>query len=177
MPLLHEFKAQVPDVKPYEEKLLALQPRFVGEDVQTDTYFEVPNGRLKLREGAIENALIFYERENVAATKTSAVRLFKTTDAALKAVLCAALLVKVVVRKRRRIYFLGNTKFHFDAVDGLGAFVEVEVIDETGLGDAGALASQCEHYRNQLGILPEQLLAPSYSDLLLAKPAPETTPC
>jgi adenylate cyclase class IV len=64
-----EFKAKHDDIEGLEQKLLALNPLFVGEDHQVDTYFNVPNGRLKLREGNIEHALIFYDRPDDADAK------------------------------------------------------------------------------------------------------------
>src|SRR3989338_4175717 len=44
---------------------------FKGTDHQIDTYFKVENGRLKLREGNIENFLVFYEREDKEEPKQS----------------------------------------------------------------------------------------------------------
>ena len=44
---------------------------FKGVDHQIDTYFKSNNGKFKLREGNIENDLIFYERENKAGPKES----------------------------------------------------------------------------------------------------------
>ncbi|MFO0468690.1 MAG: adenylate cyclase, partial [Bacteroidota bacterium] len=43
-------------------QLLLQQPniQFIGVDEQVDTYFKIPSGRLKLREGNIENSLIYY---------------------------------------------------------------------------------------------------------------------
>jgi len=61
-----EFKARTADIKKLEDQLLLLNPKFIGEDNQADTYFNVAKGRLKLREGNIENSLIWYERENIA---------------------------------------------------------------------------------------------------------------
>jgi adenylate cyclase class IV len=54
-----EFKAKHRNIKEAEERLLEQQPLFIGEDRQVDTYFNVANGRLKLREGTIEQSLIF----------------------------------------------------------------------------------------------------------------------
>mgnify|MGYP003492524366 FL=1 len=72
-----EFKAVCSNISLAEEKLKKLAPRFMGTDLQRDTYYKVPKGRLKLREGNIENALIYYERENKAGSKQSDVILFK----------------------------------------------------------------------------------------------------
>src|SRR6185503_9787022 len=66
-----EFKARIDDIDSAREKLLSLNPRSLGLDHQKDTYFGVPEGRLKLREGGIEQSLIFYKRSNQAATRDS----------------------------------------------------------------------------------------------------------
>ena len=165
-----EFKARHQNISAAEEKLLQQQPLFVGEDHQVDTYFNVPNGRLKLREGTIEHALIFYERTNVAGAKQSNVTLYQhKPDAALKQILAQSLGIKTVVDKRRKIYFVDNVKFHFDTVDGLGQFVEVEAIDKDGNIGLEKLKEQCRHYQKLLGVVDEDFIAESYSDMLLAK--------
>ena len=70
-----EFKARLENLDVIREKLRTLNPREVGTDRQRDTYFEVREGRLKLREGNIENSLIFYRRTDQAATRDSLVYL------------------------------------------------------------------------------------------------------
>jgi adenylate cyclase, class 2 len=168
MPLNFEFKARTLRLEEQEVVLKAQNPRFVGEDHQVDTYFQVPHGRLKLREGNIENALIHYHRTNTAGAKQSDVLLYEHQPAPpLKAILTAALGVKVVVDKRRRIYFIDNVKFHFDRVEGLGTFVEVEAIDRDGSIGVGALQQQCADYASLLGIGTDDYVAGSYSDLLM----------
>ena len=165
-----EFKARHKDIAAAEEILLREKPLFVGEDHQVDTYFNVTNGRLKLREGTIEHALIFYERTNTAAAKQSNVTLYThKPDAALKQILAQSLGIKTVVDKRRKIYFINNVKFHFDTVEGLGRFVEVEAIDKDGSIGLDKLKEQCRHYQNLLNIAAEDFMAESYSDMLLAK--------
>lgn len=165
-----EFKAHSGDIVGLEQMLLQKAPLFVGEDHQVDTYFTVPNGRLKLREGTIENALIHYERTNTATAKQSTVLLYQhQPDKTLKQILQTALGVKVVVDKRRKIYFIDNVKFHFDTVDQLGTFVEVEAIDKNGDIGIDQLKQQCQTYIDLFGIKGEDFIAASYSDLLLAK--------
>jgi len=166
----YEFKASCTDINELEQRLLALHPRFAGTDRQVDTYFNTPSDRLKLREGNIENALIHYERSNVAGAKQSNVILYQhQPDAALKQILARTLGIKVVVDKLRRIYFIDNVKFHFDLVEGLGSFVEVEAIDADGSFGIERLKSQCAEYAGLFAIRPEDYIDVSYSDLLLAK--------
>jgi adenylate cyclase, class 2 len=165
-----EFKAKHSDIKEAERILRQHQPQFIGEDHQVDTYFNVANGRLKLREGTIEQSLIFYERTNTAGAKQSNVTLYNhQPDAALKMVLQQALGIKIVVDKKRKIYFIGNVKFHFDKVESLGEFIEVEAIDKDGSIGLEKLKEQCRHYQQLLGVREEDFIALSYSDLLLAK--------
>ncbi len=148
--------------------LLAQGARFVGTDQQTDTYFQVGRGRLKLREGNIENNLIYYERADQNGPKPSVFELFPVADAArLKKMLGASLGIKVVVKKKREIYFIDNVKFHIDEVPELGHFVEIEAGNLNSTHKEAELREQCNHYMRALDIHPGELLQSSYSDMLL----------
>jgi len=163
-----EFKAKVGSLEKYEQQLLALNPLFKGTDHQIDTYFNVTKGRLKLREGNIENALINYDREDQAGSKLSSVILYRhQPDPALKAILTHQLGIKMVVDKVRKIYFIENVKFHFDQVKGLGSFLEVEAIDYDGQYSLEKLQEQCNYYETMFGLAPQQMMRQSYSDLLM----------
>ena len=165
-----EFKAKVDSIESYENILLELQPIFKGVDHQIDTYFNVPKGRLKLREGNIENALINYDRENQAGSKLSSVILYRhQPDPALKSILTHQLGIKMVVDKVRKIYFIENVKFHFDQVKGLGTFLEVEAIDNDGQYSLEKLQEQCDHYQQLFDLKANQMMQQSYSDMLLEK--------
>jgi adenylate cyclase, class 2 len=165
-----EFKARIQNIELAEKKLLVLDPLFKGEDRQVDTYFNVGFGRLKLREGTIESALIWYDRPNDAASKLSKVLLYKhAPDPSLKDLLIQANGIKTIVDKRRKIYFIDNVKFHFDEVEGLGKFIEVEAIDETGELGLEKIQAQCDHYSAFFNIQPSEFMSGSYSDMLLNK--------
>ncbi len=155
------------DLPEYEKKLLTIDPEFRGTDHQTDTYFNVKRGRLKLREGNIENALINYDRDDIAGSKKSDVILYRhTPDDALKDILVRQFGIRVIVSKISKIYFKGNVKFHFDTVEGLGSFIEVEAIDEKDEFTAEQLKAQCDHYLSFFGVTKDQLVDRSYSDML-----------
>ena len=167
-----EFKASTANLGQLEAILQELHPECKGLDHQTDTYFNVPNGRLKLREGNIENALIQYDRSNISGPKQSDVLLYQhQPNLSLKTILTTALGIKTIVEKRRKIYFIDNVKFHFDEVQGLGAFVEVEAIDKDGSIGMERLKEQCRYYAKLLGIQAKGYIADSYSDLILQKMA------
>lgn len=168
MSLNFEFKARSNRNGAMEEKLSTLQSRFAGTDHQTDTYFNVQHGRLKLREGNIENALIHYNRADVAKAKTSEVLLYHhPPEKTLKAILTASLGIKAVVEKERRIWFVENVKIHFDRVKGLGEFVEVEAISNDEDVPVKVLQEQCNSFAILFDIREEDFIAQSYSDLIL----------
>jgi len=73
------------------------------------------------------------------------------------------------VSKIRRIYFIGNVKFHFDTVEGLGTFIEAEAIDARDEFTTEQLKAQCDRYLHFFGLAKEQLVDRSYSDLLESK--------
>jgi adenylate cyclase class 2 len=163
-----EIKARCSDIDDVRSVLNQQVANFRGIDHQVDTYFRVPKGRLKLREGNVENALIFYDREDREGPKQSNVTYSKLTQPSnLKEVLLKSLGVLVVVDKQREIIFIDNVKFHLDQVKGLGTFVEIEAIDERGNIGRDRLFEQCQKYIKLLGIRTEDLLAKSYSDMLL----------
>jgi len=165
-----EIKARCANQVTIREFLRSQHADFRGTDHQTDTYFNVPHGRLKLREGNIENALVYYERENQEGPKQAQVTLYPMTPgSALKEILTLSLGVLVVVQKQREIYFIDNVKFHLDLVDGLGTFVEIEAIDKDGTIGKARLLAQCQAFLELLKISQQDLLAVSYSDLLLTK--------
>lgn len=165
-----EFKAKVDNIDHYEALLLKLNPVFKGTDHQIDTYFNVSKGRLKLREGNIENSLINYDRENTADSKLSDIILYQhEPNVALKNILTLQLGVKIIVDKKRKIYFIDNVKFHFDIVDGLGTFIEVEAIDSKNEFTVEQLKEQSNKYFYYFGLNKAQLIDKSYSDLVEVK--------
>ncbi len=144
-----------------------------GEDHQVDTYFTVRQGKLKIREGTIENSLVHYERQEIKGPKRCEYSIvhFKPGDPVLqqlKKMLESAVGILVVVEKKREIYFLDTIKFHLDRVDGLGTFFEIEV-GKSELCDEAGQYGQCKELLMQLDIGEEHLLTGSYSDMMLAK--------
>ena len=163
-----EIKATCNDLERIRQILLERDAKFIGLDHQVDTYFRSSSGRLKLREGNIENNLIWYQRPDQAGPKTSHCVLYKTEkDSALKAILHDAMGVMVVVDKEREIYFIDNIKIHLDQVKGLGTFLEIEAQSEEGDKSEELLNRQCVQLMDELGIRNEDLVNESYSDLLL----------
>ena len=162
-----EIKAKCDNPEGIRNILLEHGARFVGKDHQIDTYFKVADGRLKLRQGEIENALIYYKRDNQSGPKQSDIKLYRPKSSEeLKELLSSSLGVQIVVDKQREIYFIDNVKFHLDTVQGLGDFVEIEAIDEDDTHSIDDLRGQCDAYLKLLDIQPQDLVSESYSDLI-----------
>jgi homotetrameric cytidine deaminase len=161
-----EIKARDADPRRTLEAALALGAEDHGELKQRDTYFGGARGRLKLREQTPgEPELIQYRRPDEAGPRTSEFRNVPVAAAdALKTALDAALGTLVVVDKRRRLLLWEGVRIHLDDVDGLGAFVELEAPED------GDQAAKVERLSEELAIADDDLIAGSYSDLLLDGP-------
>jgi predicted adenylyl cyclase CyaB len=165
-----EIKARCNNPDKIRWYLIESHAELKGVDHQTDTYFHVSNGRLKLREGNIENNLIFYERANQAGPKSSHFHLVKVDDAkGLREILAKSMGVKTIVEKKREIFYIANVKFHIDEVPGLGSFVEIEAGNILADLSHDQLKEQCDFYMRELGIRAVDLMDVSYSDMLLEK--------
>lgn len=163
-----EIKALCSDHDKIRNFLKSHNADFKGIDHQIDTYFKVNKGRLKLREGNIENNLIYYERENKQGPKQCNFTLFKSSpESSLKSILINSCGVLTVVDKTREIYFIENVKFHLDTVSGLGTFMEIEAIGTSGNIGKEKLLEQCNNFLKELDISDSDLVSVSYSDLLL----------
>jgi predicted adenylyl cyclase CyaB len=142
-----------------------------GTLIQRDTYFDVPQGRLKLRdvEGAASH-LIAYERADIPGQRESRYRIVPVEDAAeLREALSSVLGVLVVVEKARRLFVFDGVRIHLDRVDGLGDFIEFEGVIGSGERDGPERSQELlTELRSAFGIRDDVLLAESYSDLALA---------
>jgi adenylate cyclase class 2 len=138
-----------------------------GTLIQRDSYFEVPRGRLKLREEPGAGAyLIAYDRPDLPGSKESRYRLIEVGEPVkLREALAAVLGIRVVVSKARRLFVFEGVRIHLDRVDGLGDFIEFEGVRADG-GDPGCVANLLNDLRGSFGLRDEDLLRESYSDLL-----------
>jgi adenylate cyclase class 2 len=160
----YEFKARLRDEKAIRAALKRIRARYVGTDHQVDTYFRVPRGRLKVREGRIENALIFYERPNAPRARRAKIEMtLLPRRNGVRAILTRAFPVMTVVDKRREIYLASNVKIHLDRVRRLGRFVEVEAISHSG--SLAKVRQQARKFQKLFQIAARDLVGQSYSDM------------
>jgi predicted adenylyl cyclase CyaB len=160
-----ELKARAPEPSRVATALQRLAAQESGLLIQTDTYFHAPHGRLKLREIAgCPSQLIAYDRPEDQAQRMSAFRITEVTDPeGLKAVLTDALGLRGVVSKRRRLYLWQDCRIHLDEVEGLGSFLEFEVLSE---GDSCSDWDRMEALMTTFGLTDADAIRASYSDLL-----------
>jgi len=139
---------------------------------QRDTFFRCSHGRLKLREmGQGQAELIFYSRPDSVAAKQSDYEITSVADPeSLRGVLSRALGVTQTVVKTRVLYLVGQTRVHLDSVDGLGEYLELEVVlrPEQDAAQGEAIAADL---MDRLGIRDEDLCSTAYADMLSASPA------
>lgn len=171
MPRNIEIKARVDRPQALAAAVAALATEGPVRLQQDDSFFRCQRGRLKLRvfdDGQAE--LIAYDRPDEGGPRTSTyVRTPVADPASLRDALGAACGLAGRVRKRRTLYLIGRTRVHLDEVDGLGDFVELEVV----LGDDEAAAIGVEEARalmQRLGIVEDALVEGAYLDLLGAGP-------
>jgi predicted adenylyl cyclase CyaB len=165
-----EIKARAADLAQTELRARTLADQGPFELAQDDTFFVCASGRLKLRELAPDQGeLIFYRRADVPGPKLSEYTMVATsTPAQLRALLTEAFGVLGRVRKRRRLYLAGQTRIHLDQVEGLGSFVELEVVldDHQTPADGEAVA---ERLLTRLGVANADLVSGAYIDHLLRR--------
>jgi predicted adenylyl cyclase CyaB len=167
MPTNIEIKARVSDMVGLQARAEAISDTPVRVIPQEDTFFHTPKGRLKLRQLQPDQAqLVYYERPDQDGPKRSNYHIFETNDPqGLKTALRMALGVRGVVRKTRYLYLAGQTRIHLDDVEGLGQFMELEVVLREGQSDAEG-QTVAEDLMARLGIHKEDLLEGAYMDLL-----------
>ena len=137
--------------------------------VQDDTFYQCSAGRLKLRVFAEDSGeLIFYRRADQAGPKESFyVRTPTSCPALLGQTLALAYGEIGRVRKQRTLFLVGRTRVHLDIVEGLGHFLELEVVLRDGeSADDGV--REAEHIMSSLAIDSSQLIDRAYVDLLAA---------
>ncbi|XP_074554573.1 uncharacterized protein LOC141810704 isoform X2 [Halichoeres trimaculatus] len=168
MPSNVEIKAKVCDPSKFAEKAAELSQSEGTIIRQHDTFFYCKQGRLKLRDFMNNSGqLIFYERPDTDGPKLSRYSISPTNDPpSLRDVLSDALGVKGEVKKERRLFLIGQTRVHLDTVEGLGNFMELEVVmrPEQTVEEGQQIA---EDLMEKLGVPKESLVTGAYMDLIL----------
>ena len=167
MPSNIEIKARARNFEEIRRRAESLSDTSVEIISQEDTFFNTEKGRLKLRVLALNRGqLIYYTRPDQEGPKRSEYHIYETSDPEnLRRVLELAYGIRGVVKKTRYLYLVGQTRVHLDDVEGLGQFMELEVVMEEGQSDAEGQAT-AEDLMSKLGVERGDLLEGAYMDLL-----------
>uniref|UniRef100_A0A673A6F8 Si:ch211-156b7.4 n=1 Tax=Sphaeramia orbicularis TaxID=375764 RepID=A0A673A6F8_9TELE len=168
MPSNVEIKAKISDPTQFAETAAKLSKSEGTIIRQHDTFFNCNQGRLKLRDFMNETGqLIFYERPDTDGPKLSRYSISPTNNPpSLRTVLSEALGVKGEVKKERRLFLIGQTRVHLDTVEGLGHYMELEVVmrPEQTVEEGQQVA---EDLMEKLDVSKESLVTGAYMDLIL----------
>ncbi len=160
-----ELKAELRDITLARAICKSLGASFILAFQQVDTYYRIPQGRLKRRETAGEPAeYIFYERPNRVAPKLSNFTIF-SEEQAIERFGREPLPVWTIVRKKRELWMWGAVRIHLDTVEQLGTFIEFESL----VSRANSIAQGHDHMtalRKHFAMAMGELIDGSYSDLL-----------
>ena len=169
MPRNIEIKAKIHD-RDHAAALIQViadgPPEYLEQD---DTFFACDAGRLKLRVCGSQAQLIFYQRPDQTGPVQSFYLISETSEPdTLRDVLGHAYSVTGRVRKQRALYFRGRTRIHLDAVEGLGDFLELEVV--LGRGEPGEQGmAEANDILKLLDVSECQLIEAAYFDLIADK--------
>ncbi|XP_012230832.2 uncharacterized protein [Linepithema humile] len=164
-----EIKAKIQDINHIISKAKELSNDDKTIIKQHDTFFKVQEGKLKLRK--FENGtaeLIFYNRPCVLGPKLSnydKVTLSSNVVDSLVDILSQSIGVLGIVKKVRELYIVGQTRVHIDQVDGLGDFIELEVVLQDQDIETGQKIA--DNLMQALSIKEDDLIAEAYIDLLI----------
>jgi predicted adenylyl cyclase CyaB len=162
----YTIKARLYSSKEIENTLSRLNSKFIGVDLQTDTYFETSRGKLKLRHGTIENLITHYERTqegNVEKTHVYRYDVNPTKEEIEK--LKTSHRTIGSVEKERKIYFINHIKIHLDKLENKDEYIEIEAIDRQNLFSNEELKRQCLEVKEKLGIRESDIVQTGYLKL------------
>jgi len=167
MPANIEIKARARDFEEIRSRAEKLSDTVVEVIPQEDIFFNAPQGRLKLRILAPDNAqLIYYTRPDQEGPKRSDYHIAYTPEPDnLKRVLELSYGIRGSVKKTRYLYLVGQTRVHLDDVDELGHFMELEVVMREEQSDAEG-QEIAEGLMASLGVERSDLLEGAYMDML-----------
>ncbi|MGB4775048.1 MAG: CYTH domain-containing protein [Daejeonella sp.] len=157
------LKAKVTNLNNIERLLATYGAIFKGVDHQRDIYFNAAVGKLKLRQGTIENLITHYERiDDNGIEKTIVYQYDLNPSEEQKAELYRQYDVIGIIEKTRKIYFINNVKIHLDTTQHNEIFIELEAIDINDSMGSETLRTQCMEIKSKLNIPDSDLIKTGY---------------
>jgi len=161
-----EIKAKLHNYKKVKKIVEGLCSKPIDVEQQIDTFFYITSGRLKLRESQNKSALIYYDRKDSVDPSLSDIQIhFVENTDSLKSILSQSMGIRGVVKKKRRLYRLDQTRIHLDDVEELGKFIELEVVlkEDQSFNEGIAIAKEL---MDKFDIDKNDLIDVAYIDLI-----------
>jgi adenylate cyclase class 2 len=169
-----ELKVRVDSLDPIRQNLKDRHAEFRGKQHEHDIYYNAPHRDFGSTDEALRvrytdgPALVTYKGKKLQEYGLKAREELNTaveSGEVFEQILARLGFTKTAeVNKWRENYRLGNASFALDQVDGLGTFVEIEIMTEINGADA---TGQIQKFAKEMGISGEPILA-SYLELLLS---------
>ncbi len=169
-----EYKAELRDLPLAKTICDTIGASWVSTLAQTDTYFRVPDAKLKRRECVgYEPEWIFYSRSARLEPKLSNFTIYSDAQAQQRFG-TTPLPTLCVIRKKRELYMSrGGVRIHLDQVEGVGTFIEFEalVCPERNLAECHRQLDELRQiFRPVLG----EGISSGYADLACSDPPPHS---
>jgi len=162
-----ELKLKVESHEPILRAIEKIGAEHTATLKQTDTYFEIDSGLLKLREFDGKNELIKYLRNEAGGERWSDYQVLKIKGENVKEFFVSLFPVETVVKKVRELYLYDNTRIHLDTVESLGTFIELETLVISG--DEADAKKRFDKIVELLELPLNEQLKTSYRNLMLEK--------
>jgi adenylate cyclase, class 2 len=169
-----ELKVRVDALEPVRERLQQFNAESFGRVHEHDIYYNAPHRNFASTDEALRvryaggKAVVTYKGAKLKNLGLKAREELNTTvesGEVFEQILTRLGFTKTAeVNKWRENYRLENASFALDLVEGLGTFVEIEIMTENNGAEATA---QIQKFAKEMGIIGEPILA-SYLELILA---------
>lgn len=159
-----EFKAELRNIAAARKQCRLLGAERIGVLQQTDTYYKLPDGRLKMREAPREPVeWIFYHRPDRVSPRMSNYTILNAEQARRRWG-TQSLKPWLTVNKKRELWMLGDVRIHLDEVELLGTFIEFEALVSRRF-DVKMCHRAVKELRETFQPLLGEPISKSYSDL------------
>jgi adenylate cyclase class IV len=160
-----EFKAELRDIEAARRQCGLIGADRIGTLRQTDTYYRLPDGRLKKREAPEEpTEWIFYHRLDKVGPKLSNFTILSDEQARRRwGTYSLREWLKII--KTRELWMIEEVRIHLDQVDQLGSFIEFEAQVSRNF-NSKACHDAVQELREIFNPLLGEPISVSYSDLM-----------
>ncbi len=160
-----EFKCELRDLVVAQSQCKQMNAHAIGSIQQVDTYYKMPDGRLKCR--IIDDEAeewIFYNRPDRLTPKISQFLILSKQQAQAR---WGTINLKkwVTVSKKRDVFLIENTRIHLDDVDNLGTFIEFEALVSPRY-NVRVCHELIAEYRQLFAPILGEVIASSYCDMI-----------